>query len=406
MNKLNKPLHGVRVLDFTQVWAGPYCTLLLALGGAEVIKIESEKRIDGSRSGSVTLGMICKTKNESAIFNVFNLGKKDITINLSHPRGSWLAKEIAKVCDVAVENFRPGVMTKLGLDYEGLKEVRPDIVYLSSSCRGSTGPEWNYAGFAPSFSALGGLSYVTGHINGKPSVLTGRTDLLVGTTSYFAILAALIYRSKTGKGQHIDISSSEVQSVLIGDMFMEYAMNNRNPQCHGNRDSIMAPHNCYRCKGEDNWISIAVSSEEEWQALCCAMGKPELTEDDRFCDASSRKKNEDELDRIISLWTTNYTHYEVMDILQQAGVAAAPSCNAQEVQDNPHVKERRVFTKITHPVIGEQEVIGTPWKLSTSSGNIPGYGPLFGEHNQYVFGELLGMSPEQIQGLVEEQVIY
>ena len=170
--------------------------------------------------------------------------------------------------------------------------------------------------------------------------------------------------------------------------------------------TIMAPHNCYRCKGEDNWISIAVSSEEEWQALCRAMGKPELTKDDRFCDASSRKKNEDELDRIISRWTINYTHYEVMDILQQAGVAAAPSYNAQEVQDDPHVKERGVFTKVTHPVIGEQEVIGTPWKLSASSGNIPGYGPLFGEHNQYVFGELLGMSPEQIQGLVEEQVIY
>ncbi|MBA7668520.1 Succinyl-CoA:(R)-benzylsuccinate CoA-transferase subunit BbsF [subsurface metagenome] len=330
----------------------------------------------------------------------------DVTLNLSQPKGVWLAKEVARVCDVVLENFRPGVMRRLGLDYEALKEVRPDIIYLSSSCRGGTGPEWNYAGYAPNFAALGGLSYVTGHLNGVPSVVTSRTDLLVGTTSFFAILAALIYRSKTGKGQYIDVSSSEVQSVLVGDMFMEYAMNKRNPQRQGNRDSIMAPHNCYRCKGEDKWISIAVSTEEEWQALCDAMGNPEWTKDDKFCDAYSRKKNEDELDRLISQWTINYTHYEVMGILQQAGVAALPSFNSQELHDDPHVKERGIITEVVHPVIGKQKVIGNPWKLSASSANVSGYGPLFGEHNQYVFGELLGMSPEEIQSLVQEQVIY
>ena len=401
-----KPLEGVRVLDFSQVWAGPYCSMLLALSGAEVIKVESEKRTDSSRSRSITLGLTYKTKNESCVFNTLNLDKLDVTLNLTHPKGVWLAKEIARVCDVALENFRPGVMTRLGLDYEALKELRPDIIYLSSSCRGGTGPEWNYAGYAPNFAALGGLSYVTGHINGVPSVVTSRTDLLVGTTSFFTILAALIYRSKTGKGQYIDISSSEVQSVLVGDMFMEYAMNKRNPQRQGNRDSIMAPHNCYRCKGEDKWISIAVSTEEEWQSLCHAMGDPEWTKDDKFCDAYSRKKNEDELDRLISQWTIKYTHYEVMDILQQGGVAAVPSFNTQELHDDPHIKERGIITEVVHPVMGKQRVIGIPWKLSVSSDNVSGYGPLFGEHNQYVFGELLGMSPEEIQSLIQEQAIY
>jgi len=401
-----KPLEGMRILDFSQVWAGPYCSMLLALSGAEVIKVESEKRTDSSRARSLTLGLTYKTKNESCVFNIFNLAKLDVTLNLSQPKGVWLAKEIARVCDVVLENFRPGVMRRLGLDYEALKEVRPDIIYLSSSCRGGTGPEWNYAGYAPNFAALGGLSYVTGHRNGVPSVVTSRTDLLVGTTSFFVILAALIYRSKTGKGQYIDVSSSEVQSVLVGDMFMEYAMNKRNPQRQGNRDSIMTPHNCYRCKGEDKWISIAVSTEEEWQALCDAMGNPEWTKDDKFCDAYSRKKNEDELDRLISQWTINHTHYEVMDILQKAGVAAVPSFDSQELNEDPHIKERGIITEVTHPVIGKQKVVGLPWKLSVSSNSVSGYGPLFGEHNQYVFGELLGMSPEDIQSLVQEQVIY
>ncbi len=403
---MKKALEGVRVLDFTHYWAGPYGSMLLALHGAEVIKVESEKRTDPSRLGSVTLGMSYKSKNESPFFNCLNLHKLDVTLNLTNPKGVRLIKEIAKVCDVVVENFRPEVMPKLGLDYQALKEVRPDIIYLSSSCRGSEGPERNYGGFAPNFAALGGLSYVSGHRDGHPSLMTGRTDLLIGTTSFFTILAALIYRSKTGKGQYIDISSSEVQSVLVGDMFMEYAMNKRSPQRIGNRDSIMAPHNCYRCKGEDKWISIAVATEEEWQALCDAMGNPGWTKDDGFRDGLSRKKNEDELDRLISQWTINYIPYEVMDILQPAGVAAVPSFTSQELNENPHIKERGAIHEIDHPVIGKQKVIGTPWKFSLNSTNVSRYGPLFGEHNQYVFGELLGMSPEEIQGLIQEQVIY
>jgi len=399
-------LEGVRVLDFTQVWAGPYCSMLLALNGAEVIKVESERRTDHSRLFSVTLGTRYKGKDESPLFNTLNLNKLDITLNLSHPKGVELAKRIARVCDVITENFRPGVMARLGLDYETLKKVKPDIIYLSSSSRGSTGPEWNYAGYAPIFAALGGLSYITGHPNGTPSAMSGRTDLLVGTTGFFAILAALIHRSRTGKGQYIDLSSSEAMSVLIGDTFMDYAMNRRNQTRNGNRDPVLAPHNCYRCKGDDKWISIAIASDEEWRAFSSAIGNPEWTRDDRFADAYSRKANEDELDRLISEWTMNHTHYEAMEILQRAGVAAMPSFSSEELFGNPHLKEREFTSQIDHPIIGKLTLIGTPWKLSATPARITRHAPLFGEHNRYVFGELLGMEEEEIEKLRKEEVIY
>lgn len=399
-------LRGVRVLDFTQVWAGPYCSMLLALNGAEVIKVESERRPDRTRFFSVTLATTYKGKDESQLYNNLNLNKLDITLNLSHPQGVELAKDIAKVCDVVVENFRPGVMDRLGLDYEALRQVRPDIVYLSSSSRGSTGPEWNYAGYAPTFAALSGLSHLTGHRDGTPSLMSGRTDLLVGTSAFLAIMAALIYRSRTGKGQYIDLSSSEAISVLIGDTFMDYAMNGREQTRNGNRDPSMAPHNCYRCQGEDKWISIAVASEEEWQSFCNAINNPEWTKDARFADAFSRKANEDELDRLISEWALNHTHYEAMELLQGAGVAAMPTFSSEELFDNPHLRERRVYTEIDHPVIGKQTLVGEPWKLSATPAAVTRHAPLFGEHNQYVFGKLLGMPTARLEQLQKEHIIY
>lgn len=399
-------LRGVRVLDFTQVWAGPYCSMLLAFNGAEVIKVESEKRPDRTRFFSVTLATTYKGKEESQLFNNLNLNKLDITLNLSHPQGVELAKDIAKLCDVVVENFRPGVMARLGLDYEALRQVKPDIVYLSSSARGSTGPEWDYAGYAPTFAALSGLSHLTGHRNGTPSLMSGRTDLLVGTIAFLAIVAALIYRSRTGKGQYIDLSSSEAIAVLIGDTFMDYAMNGREQTRNGNRDPAMAPHNCYRCQGEDKWISIAVASDEEWQSFCDAIGNPEWTRNERFADALSRKANEDELDRLISEWALNHTHYEAMELLQGAGVAAMPSFSSEELFNNPHLKERRVYTEVDHPVLGKQTLVGTPWKLSATPAVVTRHAPLFGEHNEYVFGKLLGISTARLDQLQKEHIVY
>ena len=399
-------LKGIRVADFSWVWAGPLATLLLSFMGAEVIKIESRKRIDQTRHGSITTGDSFSNFDASPIFNNANLNKKGVTIDLSRPEGAELAKRIVAVSDVAIENMRAGVMDKLGLGYKDLVKVKTDIIMLSSSAFGSSGPYREYAGFAPIFAAFGGLAHLTGYEDGPPNTMSGVMDLRIGTASAFAILAALLHRQKTGEGQYIDVSSAECISVLIGPQLMEYTMNKRSPFRSGNQDSIMAPHNCYRCKGNDKWISIAVATVEEWNALCRAMGNPSWTGEEDFSDGFNRWKNRTKLDEHIGKWTINYTHYEVMELLQRAGVAAMPSFSAEEILSDPHVKARGVINEVEHPVLGKKVVINPSWKHSETPARIHKASPLLGENNEHVFGDLLGMSKEEIKKLEEEQVIY
>jgi len=404
MNK--SALAGIRVADFTWVWAGPYAIMLLAYMGAEVIKIESAKRIDSSRMGSITTGQSFTGWDSSSIFNNVNLNKLGVTLDLSHPKGVELARKIVAISDVVAQNMRPGVMDRLGLGYEDLIKIRPDIIMLSSSAYGITGPFREYTGYAPHFAAFSGLAYMTGYADGEPNLFTGSTDIRSATTTAFAILAALYYRQRTGRGQHIDLSSTEALSVLIGDIIMDYTMNQRTPSRSGNQDTAVAPHNCYRCRGEDKWISIAVATDEEWAALCQVMGNPEWAKDERFSDSYHRWQNQEQLDRLIEGWTVNYGHYELMERLQAAGVAAMPSFTAEELFSDPHLREREVFTEVEHSVMGKQVVMNPPWKLSETPARIERAGPLLGEHNEYVFGELLGMPRAELARLKEEKVIY
>ena len=400
------PLRGVRITEFTSAWAGPYATCLLAFLGAEVIKVESRKRIDHSRFTSFTTGAVFSGPDESPVFNSLNLNKLSVCLNLTQPKAVEIAKQLVKKSDVAVENMRPGVIARLGLDYEALREVKPDIVYLSSSTCGQTGPQREYVGYAPNFAGAAGLSFVTGYEDWPPSVLAGAIDLRSATTAAFAILAALIYRQRTGEGQYIDLSSQEAIAMLNTSALMDYLMNQKVQTRKGNRDDRMAPHNCYRCRGADNWISIAVANDQEWEALCSAMGKPELAHDERFSKADMRWRNQDDLDRIISAWVINQDHYEVMHDLQKAGVAAAPSLSNKALFQDPHVKERGTFVQVDHPVLQKDWVISPPWRLSETPARIRRHAPLLGEHNHLVFEQLLGMSPDHIEKLEEEQVIY
>ena len=404
MNK--SALAGVRVADFTWVWAGPYAIMLLAYMGAEVIKIESRKRIDTARHGSITTGQTFSGWDSSSIFNNVNLNKLGVALDLSHPKGVELAKRIVGISDLVAQNMRPGVMDKLGLGYEALSQIKPDIIMLSSSAYGTTGPFREYTGYAPHFASFSGLAHMTGYSDGEPNILTGATDIRSATTAAFAILAALNFRQRTGQGQHIDLSSTEALSVLIGDSIMDFTMNQRSSSRSGNRDAVMAPHNCYRCKGEDKWISIAVANDEEWAALCQAMGNPEWAGDGLFSDSSSRWQNQEHLDRLIGEWTINHSHYEVMERLQAHGVAAMPSFSAEELFSDPHLREREIATEVNHPVMGKQVVLNPPWKLSETPARVEKASPLLGEHNEYVFGELLGMPRQEITRLIDEQVIY
>ncbi|MBM3118282.1 MAG: CoA transferase [Chloroflexi bacterium] len=405
-NKKRTPLQGVRVADFSWAWAGAHATELLAFLGAEVIKIESIKRIDFTRLLSFTTGQKFENVNESRVFNDINLGKLSIRLNLSQPQAVELAKKLVSISDIVMQNMRPGVMERLGLGYEALKIIKPDIIYLSSSARGATGPEKTYSGYAPNFAAWGGISYITGNPNGKPAFIAGEIDLLSAITSTFAILTALNYRLKTGKGQYIDLSSAEAMNALIGEILMDYTANGKIQTRNGNLDELMAPHNFYRCKGEDKWISIAVATDEEWQTFCKVFGSPSLAKEQCFSTANNRWQNQEELDKLIENWTVNYNHYEVMEMLQKAGIAAMPCFNAEELFNNPHLKHRQCWTKIIHPILGEQVMLAPPWKLSTTPANINSPAPLLGQHEDYVFKELLGMTDNDISLFEEQKIIY
>ena len=399
-------LEGVRIADFCWLWAGAYATGLMALLGAEVIKIESMARVDPSRMMTLTIGQAFEGVDHSPVFNSINLNKLSVKLNLKLPKAVELAKKIIQISDVVTQNMRPGAMDKMGLGYETLREVKPDIIMLSSSSFGAEGPLRRYGGYAPSFAAYSGLTHLTGYSDAPPNPMTGSTDLMSATTSAFALIAALNHRQNTGQGQHIDLSSVESLAVFTGDALMDYMMNGRVRSRRGNQDDIMAPHNCYRCRGNDKWVSIAVSKENEWQAFCQVMGNPDWTRDEKFSDAYCRWKYQEELDRLVTEWTVNYTHYEVTEMLQKVGVAAMPSFSNQEIFSDPHFKERKLAVEVKHPVMGKQVVLGAPWKLSQTPAEVTKASPVMGENNDYVFGELLGMPGSEIKQLMNEQVIY
>ena len=399
-------LDGVRIADFSMVWAGPYATAVMGYMGAEVIKIESRKHVDQTRQGSITLGEDYDGVDGSPIFNNANLNKKSVSIDISTPEGAELAKKIVAKSDIVVENMRPGKMAKNGLGYEDLKKVKPDIIMISASGFGATGPYKNYGGYAPIFASIGGLAYLTGYADGEPNTMSGVMDLRVGTISAFVALAALIRKQKTGQGMYVDVSSSEAISSLIGSDLMGYTMNGVSPMRRGNEDSIMAPHQVYRCKGDDKWVSIAVATEEEWQALCGVMGNPDWTKEAKYADEYQRWSNRKELDAHMTEWTKNYTDYEVMEMLQAVGVAAMPSMSAEEILSDPHSEARGIFTKVQHPLLGEKTVVMPPWRFSETPAEIRKSAPRLGENNDEIFGGLLGMSKEEMDALKEAKIMF
>ncbi len=399
-------LEGIRVADFSWVWAGPYCTSLLGYLGAEVIKIESMKRVDQTRQGSIMNGDVFEGVNSSPTFNNANLNKKGVSIDITTEKGQEIARQLVAQCDIVVANMRPGKMDKLHLGYEDLKKVKPDIIMLESTGFGCTGPYRGFAGFAPIFASMGGLANLTGYTDGAPNPMSGVQDLRAATQAAYAILAALYHRKKTGEGQYIDCSSSECITTLVGNEMMEYTMNGRSLGRTGNTDPVMAPHNVYRCKGEDKWISIAVGTEEEWQNLVHAMGDPDWAKDEKFADMYSRHKNSAEIDAHMAEWTIQYGHIELMHLLQDAGVAAMPSFCATEILEDPHVKARGLLTTVEHPLLKTQHVFNPPWKLSETPATIRKPGPCLGEDNVEVFTTLLGMSEEEVKQLEEEKTLY
>jgi benzylsuccinate CoA-transferase BbsF subunit len=398
------PLSGYRVVDFSWVWAGPLLGELLADMGAEVIKVETNKRLDSAR---LTPGRSTVGPETDFVFHSINRNKLGITVDMTDPRGAKLIRELISISDVALDNFSPMGLKKLNLEYAELSQANPQLVMISLPAAGQHGPLSNIVTYAPSLGALCGYSSIIGYPGER--VLGEQTPYLDVTSSIhgaFAVLSALYYRERTGKGQYIDMAQIEVGASVIGEAFMEYFMNGRVLGTMGNRSPTMAPHNNYPCLGEDRWVSIAVDTEEEWRSFCTAIGNPPWVKEKRFSDKFNRQRNLEELDRLVSAWTINLSNYEVMDILQKAGVAATPCLDLMERFSDPHYAERGTHLQVEHPATGIDIIAGIPFKLSGTPGEVRRPAPMLGQHNNYVFRELLGRTESEIAQLVEEKVIY
>ena len=401
------PLEGLRVIDFTWGLAGPGAVRMLADHGAEVIKVERP-------SGEIARNVIpfrndVRGMNLSGYYNNINRSKSGVVINLADTRGKDLALKLIAKSDVVVENFSRGVIARLGLGYEALKEVKPDIIMVSMGGYGQTGPYKDYVSFGPALQALAGSTYLTGFPDHEPAGFGwSYSDYSGGWPTQFAILAALRYRNRTGKGQYIDVSQLEANCVLNGAGLLDYSVNKRPATPTGNRlpHRGAVPHGAYRCRGKDRWCAISVFTEEEWQAFCKAIGSPAWTQDGKFSTLMARTQNVNELDRLVEEWTQKRTPEQVMSVMQRAGVAAGAVQSSKDLfERDPQLKEYDFFKEMEHPEIGPVAYENVPFKLMDTPGEARWPAPLLGQHNKYVFGEILGMSEDEIQKFTEEGVI-
>jgi len=400
------PLDGIRVADFCWAWAGPYGALQLAHLGAEVIRIESQTRPCPSRLIPPWADNEKGGFNRSGYFNQYNQGKRSLTLNLKEPEGLELAKKVVAKSDIVTENFAGGVMDKMGLGYEVLRAIKPDIIMISLSGYGATGPEKGYVSYGPPQVALSGMSSLTGYKDDQPRQAGfSYGDPNGGVHGTFAVMCALLHRAKTGNGQFIDLSQREACAMLLPEGLMEYAMNGTQPPRNGNRDPYMAPHGVFRCKGEDRWVSIVVGNEEEWRRFCKAIGQPTLATDVRFATLAARKENEDALEQIVTTWTNGLSPDEVTQKLQHAGVAAYPTLDGNDLLANPHVAARGYFVELEHAEVGKRRHLGIPWKMSRTPCEIRRPAPLFGQDTDYVLEEVVGLSRDEITALRTKEVL-
>jgi benzylsuccinate CoA-transferase BbsF subunit len=408
MQKL--PLEGIRIMDFGQMWAGPHLSEWLAVMGAEVIKIETNLRIDFMRMVGQPPALAGKGPNAGSGFASINIGKKSIILNMTTPKGQELAKKLVAVCQVVTENFGGAILDRWGLSYAEIKKIKPDIIMYAGSGYGRSGPHKERPAYAEIIEAFDGSTYANGYPGGPPQTVgvSPWTDATQAMHGAFAILAAIYHHSKTGEGQYIDASMLEGSANFLGELIMGYNLNRRLGERIGNGDGIMAPHGCYKCRpsSEIEWVTIAVANQKEWKAFCRVVGNPAWTKKEEFNDELVRWKNQDQLDKFVEAWTVQYGCYEIAEKLQKVGIAAGPSLSTRQIFDDQHLKEREFFFQTVHPFMGKICLPSLPWRLSdTIKGNYTSP-PLLGEHNDYVFGRLLGLSESEIKQLKDEKVFY
>lgn len=389
-------LQGIRVVDFTWLLAGPYATRILADFGAEVIKVQSRNTATGAES------------NTTGYFNTWNRNKLGITLDMTHAEGRELALKLIKVSDVLIENFTPRVMANWGLDYGTLKEEKPELVMVSMSGMGQTGPWKDFAALGPTIQALSGITYLTSFGDTPPAGIGySYADVLAGLIAALAVLAALDHRTRTGYGQHVDISEYEVMCSLLGPAMLDCAVNHNLAEPGGNSPDYVpgAPYGCYRCLGDDRWCVIAVFNEKDWNALCRVLGNPAWASQKRFSSLSRRQQHAEELDELLARWTADYPPEQVVNMLQRAGVPSGVVNSAVDLANDPQLVAREFFIRIPHAVLGDTRFDSTPIRLSRTPARFCRAAPILGQDNHYVYQDLLGLGDAQLRQYIEEGII-
>lgn len=393
---MSKVFDGLTVLDLTQAYSGPYCTIQFADFGAEVIKIELPGQGDLSR------GWAPIVNGKSGYFTMANRNKMSITLNLRSEEGVRIFLDLAKTADVVIENFRPGYVKKLGVDYEKVKQIKPDIIYASLSGFGQYGPEAERASFAIIAEAMSGHMDLTGFPDGPP-VKTGPSigDTFTGLMTYAGILMALLHRMKTGEGQYIDVAMCDSLLAVTECAIVNYSLG-ENPTRIGNRDPLGAPYDTY--KASDGWYVMAAGSEAAWHRCARAMGMPELIDDPRFQDMPGRKSHQDELTEIINNFSITKTRQELVEIFMEAGLPVAPIMTIGECVESEQFKARDMIKELQDPKLGKIKIAGIPIKMSTLQSSINSSAPELGEHNMPIYSRL-GLSQQELKQLAEKGVI-
>ena len=412
------PLEGIRVADLSRVFAMPYCGAYLADLGAEVIKVETHHNqfVDTTRTlnGPYPDNEPGELYWERAgTFHTLNHGKLSVTLDLRSAEALDVLRQLVSVSDVVLENFTPRVMRRFGLDYPNLKAVKPDLIMVSNTGYGHSGPWTDFGAMATALEPTHGTGAFTGYLDvdadGRTSpgtvpnkIANSYTDFLASWTAQLAVLASLIHRARTGQGMWIDLAMYQVGTSFMGEGLLDFAFNGRRTRRIGNRHETLSPHGCYPCQGKDQWAVIAVRDDDEWRALCGAMAMPELASDARFANPVDRHRNQDDLDAIISQWTSAREKYAVMDALQRVGVPAGPVLDGRHLLRDPHFRARGYFESVTHhprTELGRQEYVSRGWRMSGNDVHIPKPAPMLGEDNAYVLSQVLGLSDGEIADL-------
>ena len=396
MDKREGVFSDITIFTFSTAVVGPLTMKFFADHGATVIRVETVTRPDVSRT-SAPYKDGKPGVNRGGYFNYYHSNILSVALNLGHPKAIEIARKLVAKSDIVMENYRPGVVDKWGFGYEELKKIKPDIIMLRQSGYGSWGPYAQQAAFGMVLVPIAGLPNFIGWPGKEPLPIgvSAYTDCISPRFASAALIAALDYRNKTGKGQLLDLSQFETALYFILPGILEYVSSGREPPRMGNSSPYAAPHGVYPCKGDDRWCAIAVFNDREWQNLCRVIGRPEYTEDPRFNTLLNRKKHEDELNRLLGDWTASLTPEEVMARMQAAGVPAGVVKNTADVYDDPQLRQRNLFWPLPHSEMGLFTHLGQSFVLSRTPAQAYSPSPLLGEHTEYVCTKILGMSDEE-----------